>query len=121
MAWDIARNCISKLGFVDCIVYILDEEKSVSSKSSLWSKNPVQREILNPIEISLGKGIVGSVAQSGVAEIIRDTSVDQRYIVDDMRRLSEISVPMVNDGTVFGIIDSEHPEKNFLPGSIFIC
>jgi signal transduction histidine kinase/ligand-binding sensor domain-containing protein len=114
MAWDIARNCVSKLGFVDCIVYILDEEKNVLvQKAACGPKNPVQREILNPIEISLGKGIVGSVAQSGVAEIIHDTSVDQRYIVDDMRRFSEISVPMVTDGTVFGIIDSEHPEKNF--------
>ena len=117
MAWDIARNCISKLGFVDCIVYILDEEKNVLvQKAACGPKNPVQREILNPIEISLGKGIVGSVAQSGVAEIIHDTSVDQRYIVDDVRRLSEISVPMVVDGTVFGIIDSEHPEKKFFTG-----
>ena len=73
----------------------------------------MQREILNPIEISLGKGIVGSVAQSGIGEIINDTSRDSRYIVDDMLRLSEISVPMVTDGNVFGIIDSEHPEKNF--------
>jgi len=114
MAWDIARNCISKLGFVDCIVYILDDEKKVLvQKAACGPKNPVQREILNPIEISLGKGIVGYVAQSGIAEIINDTSRDKRYMVDDMQRFSEISVPMVVDGNVFGIIDSEHPEKHF--------
>jgi LytS/YehU family sensor histidine kinase len=56
---------------------------------------------------------VGAVAQSGKAEIINDTSLDERYIVDDARRHSEITVPIINHGKVIGIIDSEHSQKGF--------
>jgi LytS/YehU family sensor histidine kinase len=56
---------------------------------------------------------VGAVAVSGRAEVISDTSVDERYIPDDAVRLSEITVPIVWEGQVLGIIDAEHPNKGF--------
>jgi signal transduction histidine kinase len=52
-------------------------------------------------------------ALTGKMEIINDTSKDVRYIVDDERRFSEICVPIVIDGKLFGVIDSEHPQKHF--------
>ncbi|MFL5810353.1 MAG: triple tyrosine motif-containing protein, partial [Flavisolibacter sp.] len=114
ISWDIAHNCVHKLGFVDCVVYITDDEKNILvQKAACGPKNPQRREILNPIEISMGQGIVGYVAQSGVAEIVNNTSKDKRYITDDAIRLSEISVPIVAGGNVYGVIDSEHPSKNF--------
>jgi signal transduction histidine kinase len=70
-------------------------------------------QIQNPIEIPLGKGIVGSVALSGEPEIVPDTRKDRRYIVDDRSRLSEIAVPIRVDGKVFGVIDSENESRNF--------
>jgi two-component system, LytTR family, sensor kinase len=68
---------------------------------------------MNPIEIPLGKGIVGTVAQTGNAEIVNDTTADSRYIVDDKARFSEITVPIIHEGNVIGIIDSEHRRKRF--------
>jgi len=53
------------------------------------------------------------VAASGKAEIIGDTTKDPRYIVDDQFRYSEITVPMISDGKVLGVIDCEHSKKNF--------
>ena len=76
-------------------------------------KNPTEFELLKPIEIELGQGIVGSVAETGEAEIVEDTSLDPRYILDDAPRLSEITVPIINNGRIIGVIDSEHPEKHF--------
>ncbi|HEY0678895.1 MAG TPA: histidine kinase [Chitinophagaceae bacterium] len=112
--WDIARNCISRLEFEDCVIYMLDEERKVLvQKAAYGLKNPTEREIYNPIEIPLGKGIVGSVAASGKPELIHDTSKDPRYIVDDANRLSELSVPIVYGEKVLGVIDSEHHKKNF--------
>ena len=64
------------------------------------------------MSISFGQGIVGEVAQTGIPEIIKDTRKDPRYIEDDQVRLSEITVPIITNGKVIGIIDSEHPEKN---------
>ena len=112
--WDVTKNCISRLKFVDCVIYMLDEdEKVLIQKAAYGPKNPRSYEIFQPIEIPVGKGIVGSVAKSGKAEIIRDTTKDKRYITDDDVRLSEITVPIISEDKVIGIIDAEHPEKNF--------
>lgn len=112
--WDVAKNCISHLGFQDCVIYQYDKLRNVLvQRAAFGPKNPEKYEILNPIEIPLGAGIVGGVARSRQAEIISDTSKDERYIVDDNRRNSEIAVPILIDGELFGVIDSEHSRKNF--------
>ena len=112
--WDVVRNCISRLDFVDCVIYWLDQERSVLiQKAAYGPKNPEADLILQPIEIALGTGIVGTVAATGKAERIGDTSTDSRYIQDDCARPSEITVPILWDGNVLGIIDAEHPELDF--------
>jgi signal transduction histidine kinase len=112
--WDLAKNCISQLGFEDCVIYLVDKDRNVLvQRAALGPKNPVGRVIANPLVIPVGKGIVGSVAVTGVPELIEDTSLDGRYIVDDERRFSEITVPICANGKVIGIIDSEHVRKNF--------
>jgi putative methionine-R-sulfoxide reductase with GAF domain/streptogramin lyase len=112
--WDICRNCIYMLRFDDCVIYLLDEEKNeLVQKAAYGPKNPKAFEIINPISIPMGSGIVGHVAASGKALIIKDTSKDSRYIVDDEKRLSEITVPIIHEGKVIGIIDSENRKKNF--------
>jgi len=112
--WDVTKNCISRLKFVDCVIYLVDETRNMLvQKAAYGPKNPRSYEIFQPIEIPIGKGIVGSVAKSSKAEIIRDTTKDKRYITDDEVRLSEITVPIISEGKVIGIIDAEHPEKNF--------
>lgn len=112
--WDVAKNCIARLGFVDCVIYLVDETEGVLiQKAAYGTKNPEAFIINNVLKIPMGKGIVGSVAQSGIAEIVNDASLDPRYIVDDESRLSELAVPLIHQGKVIGVIDSEHPEKNF--------
>jgi signal transduction histidine kinase len=112
--WDVAKNCISKLKFRDCVIYQYNEEKKLLlQKAAYGPKNPHKHEILNPIEIPIEQGIVGTVAKTGKPEIIPDTTKDPRYIVDDQRRLSEVTVPIFVDGKLFGIIDSEHPRRRF--------
>lgn len=114
ICWDIARNCVMKLGFTDCVIYQYEENrKLLIQKAAFGPKNPWQREIYNSMAIPLGKGIVGHVAMTGKMERIGDTSRDSRYIVDDEKRLSEITVPVFIDGKLFGVIDSEHPQRNF--------
>lgn len=112
--WDVTRNCIGRLNFEDCVIYLVDEKRQVLvQKAAYGPKNPRNFEILAPIEIPLGKGIVGSVAMSGRAEIIEDTTKDTRYITDDAMRLAEITVPIVAEGRVVGVIDAEHSQKGF--------
>lgn len=112
--WDITENCISQLDLEDCVIYLLDRDKELLiQKAAYGNKDRGERKILNPITIPLGKGIVGHVAASGEPEIIPDVTQDPRYILDDVQRGSEVTVPLLIDNEVIGVIDSEHSEKAF--------
>ncbi|MBO9571217.1 MAG: GAF domain-containing protein, partial [Chitinophagaceae bacterium] len=112
--WDIAKNCISQLKFEDCVIYQYDKKRNMLVQRAAYGpKNPQKYEILNPLEIVYGVGIVGSVARNMKPEIVKDTKADSRYIVDDFARNSEIAVPIIIDGELFGVIDSEHHRKGF--------
>ncbi len=114
IVWAIAHHPIAELDFEDCVVYLVDQEQGVLvQKAAYGPKNPDRFEIKDPIDIPIGSGIVGSVAQSGQSERITDTRQDPRYIVDDEVRFSELSVPIVFEGQVLGVIDSEHREVGF--------
>jgi two-component system LytT family sensor kinase len=114
LLWDVAKNCIAKLGFEDCVIYLKNNRRNILLQKAAWGpKTNNENKIVNPIELLPGKGIVGAVALTGKAEIVNDTTQDKRYVVDDAQRLSEITIPIINNGEVIGIIDSEHPQKNF--------
>ncbi|WP_437395999.1 histidine kinase [Flagellimonas lutimaris] len=112
--WDVAKNCISKLGFVDCVIYLVDDNENILvQKAAYGPKSPKDRTLYNPVKITVGEGITGSVAKTGKAELVLDTSKDPRYIEDDDNRLSEICVPIIYEDILYGVIDCEHPEKGF--------
>jgi putative methionine-R-sulfoxide reductase with GAF domain/two-component sensor histidine kinase len=114
LLWDIAGNCIGRLHFEDCVIYLINESgDALVQKAAYGPKSPVRAEIINPIQIKIGNGVTGTVARTGKAELIHDTSKDPRYIVDDVRRYSEIAVPIISNGKVLGVIDCEHSRKRF--------
>lgn len=114
IAWEITKNTIGLIGFEDCVIYLLDNDKKELNQIAAYGEKVNESdEILNKISIPLGKGIVGEVALTGRAEIIDDTTKDKRYITDDKVRYSEIAVPIIANGEIIGVIDSEHTSKNF--------
>ncbi len=115
IVWSVAKNAVAKLEYVDCVVYLMNDSKThLIQKAAHGPKNPIELDIKNPILIPVGEGIVGTVALTKKPEIIYDTRRDERYIIDDAMRLSEIAVPIINtDGEVIGVIDSEHPSACF--------
>ena len=114
IVWDIAASCIEQLGLEDCVIYLKDTRRQVwVQKAAYGPKNVDYRAIHEPIDLGLGQGIVGRVGASGVAEIVHDTSKDPDYVVDDAVRGSELAVPILCDGEVIGVIDSEHTMPGF--------
>jgi len=112
--WNVARTAIAKLGFVDCVIYLLDSDnKTLVQRAAHGPKNPIAQDIFNPITIKVGDGIVGSVARTGKVEHVADTRKDPRYIVDDTTRFSELAVPIIHQEKVIGVLDSEHPDAGF--------
>jgi PAS domain S-box-containing protein len=112
-AWCVTKHAVGVLGYADCIIYLINEDGELFQCAAHGNKNPIAQDLLNPIKLQMGEGICGHVALTGVSEIISDTSKDPRYILDDDDRQSEITVPILSDGLVIGIIDSEHPEKDY--------
>lgn len=112
--WQVTQQAIARLKLEDCVIYLLDDEQGdLVQVAAFGPKNPQGREILNPIRIPLGQGIVGNVAATGQVELIEDTRLDPRYIQDDELRLSELAVPIRSDGRIVGVIDSEHSARGF--------
>ena len=112
--WKIAKNVIATLNLEDCVIYIVDPKNNkLVQKAAYGPKNIDYKRIYKPIEIPMGKGIVGNVALTGKHELIKNTDLDKRYIVDDLKRKSELAVPIFYKKEVIGVIDSEHPELNF--------
>jgi len=112
--WDVAKNLIGKLGFVDCMIYLWNDDKTrMIQKAGYGPKGSLEELVKNHFDVLPGQGVVGAVIQSGEPILIPDTSIDQRYRVDEMKRMSELCVPIKYNEQLIGIIDSEHHEKNF--------
>jgi|SaaInlStandDraft_1057018.scaffolds.fasta_scaffold16471_2 signal transduction histidine kinase len=105
LLWLIAENVGKTLGFDDCVIYLSDagELKQVAS----FGVKADGRKVSKPIVIEFGKGIVGTVAQTGIAEIVQSTRADPRYIFDQFSGLSELTVPLRYAGETIGVFDIE--------------
>lgn len=64
------------------------------------------------VEQSLSQGINGRVARTGASALVADTRDDEDYIVRDPETdpRSELSVPIMVDGAVWGVLNLEAPE-----------
>lgn len=112
VCWDIVENVISQLDFEDCVIYQV-QGKELVQVAAMGNKTKKRRVLKEAMRIPLGKGIVGAVAKNGASILLSDTSQDKRYLVDDQARLSEVAVPIKVGRKVWGVIDSEHEQKNF--------
>ncbi|MEP6750465.1 MAG: histidine kinase, partial [Bacteroidota bacterium] len=112
--WDVAKNLIGRLGFADCMIYLWNSEKTLMvQRAGYGPKGSIEEIQKKPFTVSCGQGVVGYVMQTKEPVFIPDTSKDLRYRVDEMERMSEITVPMIYNDELIGVIDSEHHEKNF--------
>ncbi|CAA0235666.1 Two-component system sensor histidine kinase [Tenacibaculum maritimum] len=114
IAWEVAQKIANYLDTEDCVIYLVDyRRKTLEQIAAFGSKTNEQKEIINKISLPIESGIVGHVVKTGKGEIVNNTSKDSRYIVDDQVRLSELTVPIISEGKVIGVIDSEHIDKNY--------
>jgi putative methionine-R-sulfoxide reductase with GAF domain len=111
--WDVAKNLIGRMNYLDCMIYLWDHDKTkMVQKASYGPKGNPQAITSKIFDVLPGQGIVGHVIKSKEPILICDTRLDARYRVDDISRLSELCVPIIHNNELIGIIDSEHPEAN---------
>jgi hypothetical protein len=72
ICWNIAKTAIGELGFVDCVVYLMNEAHSeLIQRAAHGNKNPGEREILDPIVIPVGEGIVAPLLRQAFSSELR--------------------------------------------------
>ena len=108
-AWLLAEHAGRQLDLQDCVVYLLDPSGDALQQVAAWGPKQVAPRIFeNPITLPVGHGIVGACARDRVPVLVADTRLDARYVLDDEPRLSELAVPILLEGRLLGVIDSEH-------------
>lgn len=106
IALEITNKIASYLKTDNCVVYLNNAETNFLEPIAAYNKDKV-------MDLPVGKGVLGLVAKSGKSEIINDTSIEDRYVSFGSEKLSIISVPIINDQEIIGVIDARHKQKNF--------
>jgi diguanylate cyclase (GGDEF)-like protein len=86
-----------------CAILLLDPSTRVLT---LRAERGYANDLLG-LTVEPGRGITGRCAQLGQAVIVDDLSLDPDYIPGVPGAQSELAVPMVADGTVFGVLNCE--------------
>lgn len=112
--WDVTNNLIGRMNYEDCMIYLWNNEKTkMVQKAAYGPKGKPEAIVDNVFDVLPGQGIVGHVIQSRQPILLNDTRKDSRYRVDDQFRLSEVTVPIIHDNELLGVLDSEHSQLNY--------
>lgn len=95
-----------------CTVYLVDIKKSIYTEIAVYNTSKENNIQLDKKSYPINEGIVGDVIKKGKAEFVNDTSKDSRCLSCGNEKLSLISVPIINNGNIIGVINSEHHSKN---------
>lgn len=110
----LAGEMARQTGLPDVVVYLREErERRYRQTGAAGPKGIAGGSVDAPLSVVPGQGIVGCAVALGSAMRIADTRLDERYLIDDAHRLSELSVPVAFDGEVLAVIDAEHPRADF--------
>lgn len=110
----VSHECIPLLGLEDCVIYLFDEKKNKLIQITAYgSKIDDFQQIINPLEIDPGKGVVGKCFVQEKPIIIEELKYYPDYIIDNQVRNSELAVPIISNGKTIGVIDSENSMKGF--------
>ncbi|MDW3210763.1 MAG: PAS domain S-box protein [Reichenbachiella sp.] len=111
--WELAQECARLLSLSDCVIYIYNENDQQLAQKAAYGAKGKGRVVLSPISLKVGEGIVGKCAQLKKTILVDDLTKDKDYVEDAYVALSEISVPILFQDKVIGVIDSESPEFGF--------
>lgn len=113
-----------KLGWADFAVFwVKDDEHEKPCLTLAIASGLPDIDIVRSIKFKPGEGITGLVAQSGTPLVVGDLAVETRIklreyvkenhsIPDFLYHGSMLSVPMICQNKVIGVMDFFHPSKN---------
>lgn len=112
-AWTVCEFAGRELDLSDCVVYLPDGPDSLVQQAAWGPKRAAEQVLESRIRLAIGMGVVGDCARRRAAQRVDDTRQDARYVADDQVNLSELAVPLLHEGRLLGVLDSEHPSPAF--------
>jgi len=111
---EVVRSIAEVIEFDDCALYLWEESEQALVQSAAWGPklDPDQRAVVDPRRLRLGEGIVGSVAAKRLVEIVHDVTIDRRYIPTSTPGGSELTVPILHQDRLVGVLDAESQETS---------
>ena len=115
---EIVKFVGSYLNTRDTVLFAYLDDELVKI-ASLRDNNKGKSKSESIEKLKLGEGICGSVALSRKGRIVPDTSLEVDYIQDGQKMRSEITVPIIIDNELIGVLDAEHAEIDYFTKTHF--
>lgn len=115
VAWELCEFTGRELDLVDCLIYLVDpdcQDGTLLQYAAWGPKRVAERVVEARIRLRLGQGVVGNCALTHAPQLIADTRLDPRYLIDHDHYHSELAVPIVHGDRLLGVIDTEHPDTD---------
>lgn len=108
----VAHQVAACLGFEDCAIFQANPElKTLTRVAAVGSRNLPDSE--GYATLAYGHGIVGQCAVQTQPILVADTRQSSAYLQDIKPSLSELAVPVMDQGELLAVIDCEQCDANF--------
>jgi sigma-B regulation protein RsbU (phosphoserine phosphatase) len=95
------------LGFDYCTILLIGSD---GKTREVAARHGYPLSIVQGVELSVGRGITGRVAQTGEPSIVPDVSKEERYLEGLRGARSELVVPLKFRERVLGVLDIQSPK-----------
>jgi sigma-B regulation protein RsbU (phosphoserine phosphatase) len=95
------------LGFDYCTILLIGED---GRKLEVAARYGYPDSIVQKIELDVGKGLTGRVAETGSPMIVPDVSKEERYLPGLRGARSELVAPLTFGDDVIGVFDVQSPQ-----------
>jgi len=95
------------LGFEYCTILLIDDD---GERMSVAARYGYPDSIVQQVELAVGRGVTGRVAQTGRPFNVPDVGREERYLAGLKGARSELVVPLKAEGRVIGVFDVQSPK-----------
>jgi len=71
------------------------------------------QRVQGKLRVAASEGLVGAAATLREPVLVPDVTADPRYLMVNPETRSELSIPMIHQGRVMGVLDLESPQLNY--------
>jgi GAF domain-containing protein len=112
MLTEIAENLTNLLKFEYLVIFLVEENTKRLKPYTCSKSRRHHIQYVEGLELCLGRGITGWVAEKGEPLLVKNVKEDGRYVCGDEDVRSEMCVPLKMGQKVIGVMDVQSKELN---------